>query len=164
MFPVPQHHKRLKGWTRNQLGGEETMQNAWAPCLEAQSWGQPLCGAFPSPLLCLKTILQGPPLLPTALPLFLSQSRTSFVPGQQRWFCNPPCRSLCSPHFAQHPMRTQPGKEGRTDVGMNTSSVTAAASDAFSHTTSKISILFSPTDAHYTCAQADHTISFPSDH
>lgn len=68
---------RLKGWTRNHLGGEETMQNAWAPCPEAQGWEQLLCGAFPSPLLCLKTILQGPALLPTALPLFLSHSRTS---------------------------------------------------------------------------------------
>lgn len=47
---------------------------------------------------------------------------------------------------------------------MNTSPVMAAISDAFSHTSAEISILFSPIDTHYTCAQADHANSFPSGH
>lgn len=34
----------LKGWSGNQLGGEENMQNAWAPCSGVQGLGPaPLC-------------------------------------------------------------------------------------------------------------------------
>lgn len=32
----------LKGWTGNQLGGEENVQNARGPRLGAQGWGEPL--------------------------------------------------------------------------------------------------------------------------
>lgn len=42
----------LKGWTGNQLGQDEKMQNTQASCSGAQGWGETLCGKvlfdFPS--------------------------------------------------------------------------------------------------------------------
>lgn len=57
-----------KGWSGNQLGGEETVQ-AWGH--RAGGW----CSlAFLPLFLCLEIIPQGLPLLPMALSLFLSHA------------------------------------------------------------------------------------------
>lgn len=128
------------------------------PAWRHRAGDSPFVGLFLPHSFVLKQFFKDSPCCPHLCLCFLA------IPGQQGWFCNPLCLSLCASLFAQRPGRTEPGKEGRTDVEMNTSSVMAATSDAFSHTPAEISILFSPINAHYTCAQADHTNSFSSGH